>query len=261
MNNPQDFQQEFLRRLDDPFSLSRLFDFLPEVYFWAKNEQGQFIKVNRSMLAKWGCEREEEMVGKNDYDFAPHDLAEQYLEEDRRVMEGGVPIVNQAWLVPDYRGQLRWYLCSKTPLWGDGGKVIGSAGAMRDYRKAGDVLEPYQEMQQVVDRVLAHYAQRIEVQQLADILHLSVSQFDRKFKQVFQITPQQFILRVRVHAACQALTSTDQSIVQIAHRTGFYDHSYFTKQFRHAMGMTPTAYRKKYRRELGGAEGGMTNDE
>jgi PAS domain S-box-containing protein len=244
--NPREFQGSFERRLNTPLQLGTIFDHLPEVHFWVKDEQGRFVKVNQTLLRARGLEDEDAMVGRTDLEFYPRNLAEQYIEEDRRVMRGGVPIVNQAWLVPDHDGTLQWYISSKMPLFGDGGRVIGSAGVMRDYEKAGAVLAPYWEMEDVVKFVFTRYADKIEVRQMADILHLSVSQFDRKFKQAFQITPRQFLLRVRIHAACQALTSTDQSVAQIALRTGFYDHSSFTKQFRRQMGMTPTEYHKKY---------------
>ena len=247
MMNTEEFQNRFLRRLDNHLHLRQLLDCLPEVYFWAKNEQSQFVMVNRALLTMHGCRCEEEMIGKTDCDFHPRDLADQYVEEDRRVMRGGVPVVNQAWLVSDSTGALKWYICSKIPLFGDGGKVIGSAGVMRDYEKAGTVLEPYREMEKVVKYVFTKYAEKIDVRQLAATAHLSVSQFDRKFKHVFQMTPQQFVLRVRINAACRALTSTDQTVTQIAHRTGFYDQSYFTKQFRRQTGTTPVAYRNKYR--------------
>ena len=102
-------------------------------------------------------------------------------------------------------------------------------------------------MKEVVNHVLANYSERIDVSTLAAMAHLSVSQFDCKFKRVFQITPQQFILRVRVDAASQALANSDQSVAGIALKAGFYDQSYFTKQFRVQTGMTPTAYRRKYR--------------
>jgi len=75
-----------------------------------------------------------------------------------------------------------------------------------------------------------------------------MSQLDRKFKRLFQLTPQQFLLRVRLNAACQMLGSTDRSVSQIALGVGFYDQSYFTKHFRRQMGMTP--------RPIGASTGG-----
>ena len=247
MKNANQFRQRFEQRLDDPLQLNRLFDCLPELYFWAKDEQSRFVAVNRALLVLSGKNREDEMIGRTDLDFSPRNLAEHYIEEDRWVMRNKKPVMNQAWLVPNFRGELKWFISSKIPLFGDGGASIGTAGVMRDFEKAGAAVQPYQELKEVVDFVLKNHAQRIDVTELAAVAHLSVSQFDRKFKQVFQITPQQFILRVRVHAASQALTSTDRSVSKIALQAGFYDQSYFTKQFRAQQGMTPSAYRKKYR--------------
>jgi AraC-like DNA-binding protein len=79
------------------------------------------------------------------------------------------------------------------------------------------------------------------------MVHLSVSQFDRKFKRLFQMTPQQYILRVRINAAAQTLATEAISVAEIAQQAGFYDQSYFTKQFRKQMGLTPSAYRRQYR--------------
>ena len=249
MKQTESLRRDFCRRLDCPWHLSQLFDYLPDTYFYAKNAEGRFVMVNEAMATMFGGRSAEEMVGKTDYDFSPRDLADQYVAEDRRVMEGGKPIVHQAWLVSDHRGEIKWYLSSKIPLFGDGGKVIGIAGAMRDIAKAGPFLKPYHEMEQVTAHVFAHYSEKIEVPGLARLVHLSQSQFDRRFKHLFQITPQQFLLRVRIHAACRLLVSTQESAAQIAQQTGFYDQSYFTKQFQRQTGLTPSAYRRKYRRD------------
>ena len=246
MNNANRFREQFQKRLDDPLQLNRLFDCLPELYFWAKDEESRFVAVNRAVLLLAGANSEEDMLGRTDLEFYPRNLAEHYIEEDRWVMRNKKPVMNQAWLVPNSRGELKWFICSKVPLFGDGGTPIGTAGVMRDFEKAGSIVQPYQELKEVVDYVLQHHAERIDVAELASVAHLSVSQFDRKFKGVFQITPQQFVIRVRVHAASQALASTDLSISQIAQAAGFYDQSYFTKKFRDSMGMTPSAYRAKY---------------
>lgn len=242
------FRHRFFQRLDCPWHLSQLFDYLPETYFYAKDVQGHFVDVNQAMAQLQGAGTPENMIGKTDFDFSPRDLAEQYLAEDNRVMKGRQPIVNQAWLVNDHRGVLRWYLSSKIPLWGDRGQVIGIAGAMRDVQKAGEMLAPYREMQSVLTHVFTRFQERIDFHQLARMVHLSLSQFDRKFKRLFHLTPQQFLLRVRVNSACQMLTCSDAGIAKIALESGFYDQSYFTKYFRRAVGITPTTYRRRYHR-------------
>lgn len=246
MTSNEAFPHEFCKRLDAPWHLGQLFDYLPDTYFYAKDRDGRFVMVNCALAHMLGLRSPEEMIGRTDYEFSTRDLADQYVAEDRRVMESGHPLVNQAWLVANGQGELKWYLSSKIPLYGDGGKIIGIAGAMRDVEKATVFLEPYRQMEEVLGYVFAHYGGRIEVDRLAQLVHLSVSQFDRRFKRIFKITPQQFVLRVRLNAACRMLTSSMESVAEVALLAGFYDQSYFTKHFKRQMGITPAAYRRQY---------------
>jgi AraC-like DNA-binding protein len=259
MVNICDFRRRFFERLGNPWDVGLLFDYLPDTYFYAKNAKGQFVMVNQAQAARWGVANIEEIIGKTDYDFSSRDLADQYVAEDRRVMESKQPLTLQPWLVGDCRGVLRWYLSSKIPLFDRRGRVVGIAGAMRDVEKAKEWLAPYQEMESAVKYLLAHYVEKIDFRSLAKLAHLSLSQFDRRFKLLFKMTPQRFLLRVRIHAACQMLASTDKSILQIALQTGFYDQSYFTKQFLRQTGRTPTAYRRRHRHEPAAEIGDLPN--
>ena len=243
---PNQFQREFLDNLMPGLQLAPLFDYLPEVYLYVKNRKSQFVWLNVPMRSIMGVRDLREAIGKTDLDFYPRDLAEQYIAEDRLVMEKKAPLPNQAWLVPGVQGKLKWYISSKLPLLDKKGRVVGIAGAMRDYDKADLLLEPYREMQDVVSYIVNHYAEPIAIPELAAMLHLSVSQFDRRFKKVFQVRPSEFIMKVRINAASRLLITTDLPINTVSLETGFYDQSYFTKQFRRLMKMTPLKYRKKY---------------
>ena len=249
MQDPQKFRDDFLKRLDNKLHLEELFNYIPDAYFFAKDAQGRFINISRAWMDVRAIPREEDIIGKTDFDIHPKDLAEQYVAEDQRVMESATPLPNQVWLIPDRQGNLKWYLCSKIPLFGDGGKVIGVAGVLRDIKVAGSEFQSYQELDQVIAYVLEHYQERIQISELADLIFLSVSQLDRKFKKLYQITPQKYILRVRINAACQLLTRTEKRVSEIALESGFYDQSYFTKQFVNLMGLSPSEYRKRFRQE------------
>ena len=249
MQDPQKFRDDFLKRLDNKLHLEELFNYIPDAYFFAKDAQGRFINISRAWMDVRAIPREEDIIGKTDFDIHPQDLAEQYVAEDQRVMESATPLPNQVWLIPDRQGNLKWYLCSKIPLFGDGGRVIGVAGVLRDIKVAGSEFQSYQELDQVIAYVLEHYQERIQISELADLIFLSVSQLDRKFKKLYQITPQKYILRVRINAACQLLTRTEKRVSEIALESGFYDQSYFTKQFVNLMGLSPSEYRKRFRQE------------
>ncbi len=243
--NASQFKKRFFDQIDPAHPLADLFEHLPDVYFFLKTAESRFVRVNRAMYSKLGLKSDGPMIGKTDRDFYTRDLAERYIAEDQRVMKSRKPLLNQVWLVPTAGGQLRWYLSSKMPVFDRKGRVIGIAGAMRDYEHAGAVLEPYQAMASVIRHVADRYAERITAAELAALAHLSVSQFERRFKRLFQMTPIAYVEQVRVNAACQALATTQAPIAAIAQECGFYDQSHFTRRFRRVMGMTPDRYRRR----------------
>lgn len=246
MMRAQRFQRRFFEKLEGSLALTPLFEYLPEVYLYVKDRRSRFVKVNEALWRLRGFESEAEMIGLSDRDIHPQHLADQYIAEDRRVMNSRSSLPNQIWLVPGKGEELKWFISSKIPLFDGRGRVIGIAGVMRDLEKAESLIRPYREMDEAIAYVLHHYAEPIEVTHLAELTHLSVSQLDRRFKRLYQMTPMQYVLRVRINAACQALTTSDRSIAEIAAACGFYDQSYFTKQFRKQFAQTPTAYRARY---------------
>ena len=91
-----------------------------------------------------------------------------------------------------------------------------------------------------------NFATQIEIQTLAELMHLSVSQFERRFKKLLNTTPLKFINKVRVDKSCEILINSYLTISTIALDCGFFDHSYFTKIFKKQMGITPLVYRRQY---------------
>ena len=53
------------------------------------------------------------------------------------------------------------------------------------------------------------------------------------------------IKNLRVEQACKQLMDLNKSLSEIALNVGFCDQSYFTKEFKKAMGITPCQYRNK----------------
>lgn len=232
----------FFRRLGDEQVFVRLYDHLPAVYFFIKDAQGRFIYVNRTLLGVLGVD-ERGIIGKTDDDFFSPELADAYRAEDREVMNAGRTIADRVWLLPDRDGALRWFVSTKTPLKDKAGEPIGIAGAMQDVESTGAVLGPYQQMSEVVRFIGEHYAQKITMDQLAGLAHLSTSQFTRRFNRLFQMTPARYVTRVRINASCSLLTRTDLDLGAIAHRCGFHDASHFVRHFKSQMGVTPGGYR------------------
>jgi AraC family transcriptional regulator len=66
----------------------------------------------------------------------------------------------------------------------------------------------------------------------------------RTFRAQFGLTPGEYLRRVRLTWAQQALAETGGSIGEIAAEAGFADQSHFTREFRRAFGETPGQFRR-----------------
>ena len=240
------FKADFLKQMHSPQQMRQLFNYLPDIYFFAKDRKGRFVMGNDHFVRQCGAEAEAEIIGKTDFDFFPMSRSENYVGDDRHVMETGESIVDRVELAPDPENSINWFVTTKVPLYSTDGEIIGIAGTARDITRAGLALRPYTEMHAVLEHVKDNYARPIEVKELAALMHLSVSQFERRFRKVFQISPLKHIMNVRIRAASLMLTTTNDTIASIALDCGFYDHPHFTRNFRKSMGVSPKEYRKRY---------------
>lgn len=247
--NKSIFQEDFLGRIQNKYCFTALFDFLSDIFFFVKDRQSRFVMANRPFLDILGAAEVEDIIGLTDHNFFPPSIADRYLEEDKFVLERQAMTRNRLWLVPGSDNTLKWYLSTKMPLFDKDNHVIGLAGTMKNFADADELPEPYKEMSAVVQYINDNFTQDIQIAALAEIASLSVSQFDRRFKKVFGISPLKYITKTRIDAACVAIEKTHQTLTQIAYNTGFNDHSYFTKVFFKIIGKTPLQYRADVRKK------------
>lgn len=236
---PDPLRRTFLQTLP-------LLNLLPDVLVFAKDRHHRFVLANDAEWQLHGCADESEMLGRTDHDFHPPALARQYIEEDRRVMLSGQPILHQVWLVPSAGGSPIWYACSKLPLRDASGRISGIAGVMRPYESSGQAPEEYRRLLPAVEFARSHYAESLGVPDLAARAGLSVSQFQREFRRIFGMSPANYLTQVRLQAARRLLTHSSQALSAIALECGFHDQSHFTKRFKTATGLVPRAYRLRF---------------
>jgi PAS domain S-box-containing protein len=164
--------------------LGQLFEMLPNVYFFVKDTEGRFMRMNPALLQAIGFRDETEVLGFTDADFFSPFLAHGYREEDRWIVSKNRPVRDKIWFVPNSKGLLVCYLCSKAPLHDRSGRVVGIAGVMRDARSAGAVIGPYEDLKAAVDYLNGHFNESIAIERVAAMVHLSASQFQRRFRTI-----------------------------------------------------------------------------
>jgi AraC-like DNA-binding protein len=88
----------------------------------------------------------------------------------------------------------------------------------------------------------AYYHQNIEIEDIAEQATLSQFHFFRTFKQVFKISPYQYLIRLRLKNALLQLEQGRHSITEIAYTNGFADIHSFSKSFKKVYRYAPTKY-------------------
>lgn len=90
----------------------------------------------------------------------------------------------------------------------------------------------------------------VSVTSLAEYLQVNRSHLFRLFKRHYGISPQQFIMDVRIKHARMLLTSTNLPIKQVATDAGFGDAHNFSRQFKKYAGLSPHIYRNTPKGEI-----------
>lgn len=240
------FQRQFFGRYPGLRPLMDLFEQAPGMYFYAKDGESRFVRLNRANLAVYGVDDEESLLGRSDRDFHPPYLAEGYIAEDQRVMKDG-PVLNQTWLVPFLNGPMQWFVSSKVPLVGPRGECIGICGVMYPIATPKEQLKWFQRLAPAIRYLEQHYREHVQLAELAEVCKLSSTQVNRLFQRLLRMSPTEYLLAMRLQEARRLLTSTELPVSAIAVNTGFFDQSHFTKRFRKLTGMTPTQFRKAFR--------------
>lgn len=240
-------RSQFLGDLADATQLARMFDHISGVSFFAKNRSFQLIYGNPQFYRRFGFTDETEVLGKTDFDLFPRPLALNFRADDEKVLSTGEPLLGIVELFLNQQGIPDWFITQKLPLFGKGGKVIGLMGAIQRYDIQNNVAAADASIAKAANAFRREPGNRWLMEEVARSVGLSQRQFDRKFKDCFGVTPQNYLIKTRIQAACDALREAGAQIADVAFDLGFYDQSAFTAQFRRHMGITPLKYQRAFR--------------
>ena len=97
------------------------------------------------------------------------------------------------------------------------------------------------------DYIRKHYREKIYLQDIADFLGISPSYLSRLFKKETGRCLQDFVNEERVFRSSNLLLYSDLSLSEIAQYVHFPSQSYFGSIFKKYKGMSPKAFRDRYR--------------
>jgi AraC-like DNA-binding protein len=89
-----------------------------------------------------------------------------------------------------------------------------------------------------------NFYQKISLKEVADLIHLTESNFCKFFKKATGKTYSNYLNELRINEACRMLVQTEKTISQISFDCGFETLSYFNRVFMGKKMMTPSSYKQ-----------------
>ncbi|WP_150275728.1 helix-turn-helix domain-containing protein [Paenibacillus tepidiphilus] len=102
-----------------------------------------------------------------------------------------------------------------------------------------------------------HYDQQLSIRELAEMAGLSQNYFGELFKRNYGLSPMDYLTGLRLSKAKQYLQESGHLLREIAHKVGYSDEFYFSRKFKKAFGMPPSAFSGRQKRRIAAGSAAM----
>ncbi len=99
------------------------------------------------------------------------------------------------------------------------------------------------DMEIVAQYIKNNYHQKISMQYLANAVHISPKYLRQKFHSAYGVSPQQYMIDIRMEAAKKLLLTTNYKIKEISASVGYASQLDFSNIFKKKTGLSPREYR------------------
>ncbi|MCF6222286.1 MAG: AraC family transcriptional regulator [Flavobacteriaceae bacterium] len=106
-------------------------------------------------------------------------------------------------------------------------------------------LKDHLRLKTIYQFIDSHYQEKISVNQIGGLVHLSDASFCRYFKKMTKLTFTTFVNHYRIEKA-KKLLLMDKNVTETCYSCGFGSLSYFNRIFKKIIGMNPQAFKKAH---------------
>lgn len=106
-------------------------------------------------------------------------------------------------------------------------------------------------VQQIKNYIQKNYAQKITLEIIAEVLHLTPVYLSIIFKNETGMNYSRYLTLVRMDKAKELLKRCDRNLTQISNEVGYDSTNYFTRLFKEVTGIKPSEYRRLHQRDIG----------
>lgn len=230
--------------------LMPLFDTMKNVVFFVKDDQACYRLVSKTLIRRSGLKNKKALIGLTTEQVFLESQGKDYLNQDLRVLREGREIIDKLELHSYASGQLGWCITQKIPVYDVENHIVAMVGISVDIDEDNErILRKHARLASVDQYVRDNLDQKINIGQLAKLANLSQSQLERTFKAVLNMSPIQFVQKMRLEHAIRLLANHKLTVTQVSLNCGYGDHSAFSRQFKQFTGMSPVNFRKIHFKE------------
>jgi len=103
-------------------------------------------------------------------------------------------------------------------------------------------------IQNSVEYLLKNYKKSdLSIKEIADKSFMSEVYFRKLFKEEYAISPQKYIIDLRIQNAIGLISTGYYSLKEVAYMSGYNDYKYFSVEFKKIVGVSPSEYLYNYR--------------
>lgn len=103
-------------------------------------------------------------------------------------------------------------------------------------------------IQNSVDHILENYKKSdLSIREIADRSFMSEVYFRKLFKEEYGVSPQKYIIDLRIQYAVGLISTGYYSLKEVAYMSGYRDYKYFSVEFKRIKGVSPSEYLYNYR--------------
>jgi transcriptional regulator GlxA family with amidase domain len=100
-------------------------------------------------------------------------------------------------------------------------------------------------LRSIQEYVSANLHRNITLEDLSEVVCLSPSTLYKKMKEYADISPMEYVMKMRLHKAVELLKDDSVSVQEVASAVGFNTHSFFSECFKREFGLTPRQWRER----------------
>ena len=111
------------------------------------------------------------------------------------------------------------------------------------------VAKVNERMHLIIKYINDNYADELSMQELADKFGITKNHFCHVFTKHMGVTFITYLNTIRIKAACDMIKRDEDTILEISNKCGFCSSHYFYRVFKKEKGVSPSEYRKQFRKE------------